>query len=255
VRILILIALASCTSRGASHVTLPTCVRAEAASHDAGVQEFSFDADGDLIGIVELDNAGKELARTRLEWSPTGIVVTRSGALSNVSRGVLGAHGELVEWTTDAGTRKLRWDGTFAPTTTAAAERFAFESYYHLLGGEFLLPLDTAERGVWPRMRAFVFDGTVTIDGGAQARYEHGHQVSRTARGVTVKTSWSGDAPVEQIGSDGEHRAFSVADGHLTKITGGPDVAFHYNGAGNLTHVRTDHGSGVAFDVDVSPCR
>jgi hypothetical protein len=245
----------------------PGCIRAEASSHTGGAQEMTFDADGNLTRIVELDNGGKDVARTTLEWSTTSITVSRTGAFQNIQRGVLGEHGELVDWKTDSEHVTLRWDGTFAPVTASARERFAFETYYHVIGDQPLLPLDTASRGVWPRMRAFVYTGTVVLhrDGtldteDARATYDHGHQIERSIPGgrgrprVDTKTTWRGDAPVEQTSSDGTKRTFSSQRGHLTGMTGGPDVAFTYDDAFNLTHVRTNHGTGSVVDVDVSRC-
>jgi hypothetical protein len=259
-------ALGGCGSHAispTSTLALPTCIRAEAIGQSAGVQEFSFDAEGNLTMIVELDNAGKELARTTLTWSTTNIAVARNGAFASGQRGVLGEHGELVEWTTGAERVLLHWDGTFAPVATPP--RFAFETYYHFVGDEPLLPLDTSWRGVWPRMRAFVFTGTVSLhrDGAPEtedtrATYERGHQIERSIGGrhgrprVTTKTAWRGDEPVEQTGSDGARRTFSSARGHVTGVTGDVSVAFTYDDVGNLTHVRTE--GGTAVEVAVSRC-
>src|SRR5581483_5556265 len=78
-----------CFSRAAP-LALPACIRAESASHSDGITEFTFDPEGDLTGIVELDNAGSELARTTLTWSADGITVSRKGrALSFEQRGRL----------------------------------------------------------------------------------------------------------------------------------------------------------------------
>jgi YD repeat-containing protein len=241
----------------------PGCVRAEATDHASGVQEFTFDPDGNLLLRVEFDNHGQELARETLVWSPTAIETTRTGMLSSVQRGVLGPHGELVEWIGDRHAR-VRWDGTFAP----APKRFAFETYYHFVSDEPLLPLDTALRGVWPRMRAFVFTGTVVWhrDGApdtddTRATYDQGHQVEMSVHGrsghprVVTKTAWRDDEPIEQTATNGPngdvHRTFSSERGHLTRIVGGPDVAFTYDDAGNLTRV---HVESVA-DVEVSSCK
>lgn len=240
----------------------PGCLRAEATDHTSGVQEFTFDPDGDLTLRVELDNHGQELARETLVWSPAAIEVTRTGAFGNVQRGVFGPHGELVEWTDDHHA-SVRWDGTFAP----APRRFAFETYYHFVSDEPLLPLDTSLRGVWPRMRAFVFTGTVvwhregapeTDD--TRATYDHGHQVEISTRGpsgharVVTRTMWRGDEPIDQTSTGvttGErHRTFSSARGHLTRIAGGPEVAFTYDDAGTLTRVQVAH----VADVEVSGC-
>ncbi len=259
------VALTSCAGARAS-MTLPACIRAEAADHTSGVQEFTFDGDGNLTLVVELDNAGKELARTTLVWSPASIEVSRSGAFANVQRGVLGSHGELVDWTIDARHIHLRWTGTFAPVAPPATARFAFETYYHVLGSEPLLPLDTAQRGVWPRMRAFEFSGSVVlhIEGAPEAEdtyatYDRGHQTERSIgrdRGraaITTTTTWRGDEPVEQSDSDGMRRTFASAHGHLVRLSGGTDVTFTYDAAGNLTQVHTG-SAGAGIDVDVSRC-
>ncbi|MCX5741446.1 MAG: hypothetical protein NT062_02985 [Proteobacteria bacterium] len=260
---LLLQACSSPTTSPRAPTAPPGCIRAEATDHHSGVQEFTFDADGNLTLIIERDNAGTQLARTTLAWAPTRIVVTRDGAFGNVMRGELGDHGELVTWAMDpTHVVHLRWDGTFAPVDTPARARFAFETYYHVVGDEPLLPLDTASRGVWPRMRAFVFTGTVVLhrDGSpdaddTHATYDHGHQLTRVRAAVTTTTVWRGDQPIEQTASDGSRRTFASARGHLTNITGGPDVAFTYDDARNLTHVRTDYRSGgLVIDVDVSRC-
>jgi hypothetical protein len=245
----------------------PSCIRAEATDHTSGIQEFSFDTDGNLTTIAELDNAGKELARTTVNWSTTSIAVARSGAFASRQRGVLGQHGELVEWTTGAEHVELHWDGTFAPVATPPRARFAFETYYHVVGDEPLLPLDTSWRGVWPRMRAFVFTGTVSLhrDGAPEtadtrATYERGHQIERSIGGrhgrprITTKTVWRGDEPVEQTGSDEARRTFSSARGHVTGITGDVTVAFTYDGE-NLTRVRTEGAADVAVSRCESPTR
>lgn len=257
-------------SRRAAPLSLPTCIRAEAADHTSGVQTFTFDADGNLTHQVEFDNTGTELARTTVTWAPTAITLARTGAFGFTQEGVLGAHGELLAWKAGSERLELRWKGTFAPVTTPPTARFAFETYYHVLD-EPLLPLDTAERSVWPRMRAFVFTGTVILHetGKPDARdtratYDHGHQVERSVAAreegarITTITHWRGDEPFEDTTSNGEasmsHRTFTWDRGHLARLTGGPDVTYTHDDAGTLRHVRTDHGGGAVLEVEVSRC-
>jgi hypothetical protein len=241
-------AIAGCSHGAVPEPTIPACVRAETTDAASGVTEWMFDSDGNLTTVVESDNAGHELARTTIAWSPTEIVVTRGGAFANTQRGVLGAHGELLAWDR----AKLAWNGTFAPVRG----RFAMETYYHLVGDEPLLPLDTSLRGVWPRMRAFAFTGSVVLhrDGhpDTRANYDRGHQVELSIGGALTRTTWRDDQPTEQT-SGTEHVTFTSAHGHITRLAGGhPDVTYTYD-AGNLTHVRTDY-VGLTIDVDVSRC-
>ena len=111
----IAIALAGCSHATAPRPMLPICLRAEAADHASGIQDFAFDADGNLLTQIEYDNAGKELARTTVTWSATAVTIARTGgAFPFEQRATLGEHGELLALDGRDEHVRLAWSGAVA---------------------------------------------------------------------------------------------------------------------------------------------
>jgi hypothetical protein len=274
---------------------LPACV--EASNGPSDVQRFHFD-DSSTLTLREAFYAGQPIGRDRFVWgaSTLEVITERPGGRGEskfeesatgglrpmrdstdnhktVATFKLGSHGELLEMIDKPDETKLTWNGTFAK----AEPRPFFEGLYIGAAAHVLLPRHTAERGIFTRMRPFLFTGTVTlVDNRANrgrreevtqvAEYRDG-KMQRLSYGDHVITfTWKGDQLERETyadkGPDTLEIHYTYKGKHLihSELRASDytrDVRYTYASHG-LSHIDTTLGNAKESghdSVDLRPCK